>query len=139
MLALDRVISNWQARSIDKKDALVHCDHILENIKAIGSLDGDIARTFLNERGISDSRRQELQTIGLHHESNQEGCRERRKTPTTERGNDAVLRPVPVRDGLSRAEADLWTQGAALGRRSLPKAAALRLLLISPTPMTFDV
>ncbi|CAE7306806.1 ctnA [Symbiodinium sp. KB8] len=62
MLALDRVISNWQARSIDKKDALVHCDHILENIKAIGSLDGDMARTCLNDRGISDTRRLELQT-----------------------------------------------------------------------------
>mmetsp|Transcript_20446 Transcript_20446/g.48515 ORF Transcript_20446/g.48515 Transcript_20446/m.48515 type:complete len:141 (+) Transcript_20446:36-458(+) len=62
MLALDRVISNWQARSIDKKGALVHCDHILENIKAIGSLDGDMARTCLNDRGISDTRRLELQT-----------------------------------------------------------------------------
>ncbi|CAE7693965.1 unnamed protein product, partial [Symbiodinium pilosum] len=62
MLAFDRVITNWRSRSIDKKDALVHCDHILENIKAIGTVDGDVARTMLNERGIDDSRRQELQT-----------------------------------------------------------------------------
>ncbi|CAE7628758.1 unnamed protein product [Symbiodinium sp. CCMP2592] len=94
MLALDRVISNWQARSIDKKDALVHCDHILENIKAIGSLDGDIARTFLNERGISDSRCSDLCQSGFRAEA-------------------GVVYMEAEQDGLSRAEADLWAQGHA--------------------------
>ena len=31
------------SRNLEKKDALVHCDHIIENIKAIGTIDGDIA------------------------------------------------------------------------------------------------
>mmetsp|Transcript_61971 Transcript_61971/g.115871 ORF Transcript_61971/g.115871 Transcript_61971/m.115871 type:complete len:134 (-) Transcript_61971:217-618(-) len=62
MLAFDRVINNWRNRSIDKREALVHCDHILENIVAIGALDGDMARQVLCDRGLDDQRRVELQT-----------------------------------------------------------------------------
>ncbi|CAJ1329644.1 unnamed protein product [Effrenium voratum] len=61
ILALDRVLQNWRQKTLDKREAVIHADHVMDNIMAIGVVDGDCARQLLIDRGIDDSQRMALQ------------------------------------------------------------------------------
>ena len=44
--------------------AVMHADSVLENICAIGLIDGDALRAHLQRHGFDDARRAELQMLG---------------------------------------------------------------------------
>ena len=47
----------------------MHADSVLENICAIGIIDGDALRAHLLRHGFDDARRSELQMLGISAES----------------------------------------------------------------------
>mmetsp|Transcript_23606 Transcript_23606/g.42661 ORF Transcript_23606/g.42661 Transcript_23606/m.42661 type:complete len:116 (+) Transcript_23606:99-446(+) len=61
MIALDKILTDWTDKRLSNQDALFHADKVMENIVAIGTVDGDHARSVLQSRGIDDQRRLNLQ------------------------------------------------------------------------------
>ena len=61
MLALKRIIDQWHSKKVSKHEAVMHADDVMENICAIGVIDGDACRHQLSKHGINDEERLDLQ------------------------------------------------------------------------------
>lgn len=61
IVAFDRVVEQWHHKKLSKHEAVMHADSVLENICAIGLIDGDALRLRLQRQGFDDARRSELQ------------------------------------------------------------------------------
>eukprot|EP00408_Alexandrium_pacificum_P036288 CAMPEP_0171291846 /NCGR_PEP_ID=MMETSP0790-20130122/71857_1 /TAXON_ID=2925 /ORGANISM="Alexandrium catenella, Strain OF101" /LENGTH=153 /DNA_ID=CAMNT_0011761571 /DNA_START=66 /DNA_END=523 /DNA_ORIENTATION=+ len=61
VISLNKVLTDWRSNNLSASEALTHADHYMENIMAIGKVDGERAQTILQSRGIDDLRRVALQ------------------------------------------------------------------------------
>mmetsp|Transcript_16075 Transcript_16075/g.48426 ORF Transcript_16075/g.48426 Transcript_16075/m.48426 type:complete len:137 (+) Transcript_16075:87-497(+) len=61
VISLSKVLADWQASRLTSSEALQHADFYMEKIIEIGSVNGESARSILEERGIDDAKRLELQ------------------------------------------------------------------------------
>jgi hypothetical protein len=62
-------IRPWIYSTFFVSQAVMHADSVLENICAIGLIDGDALRAHLLRHGFDDARRSELQMLGISAES----------------------------------------------------------------------
>eukprot|EP00933_Yihiella_yeosuensis_P082385 TRINITY_DN96242_c0_g1_i1.p1 TRINITY_DN96242_c0_g1~~TRINITY_DN96242_c0_g1_i1.p1 ORF type:complete len:111 (+),score=21.63 TRINITY_DN96242_c0_g1_i1:181-513(+) len=61
MVTLDKILSSLAEKKTSKTEALAHADHCMENILAIGTVDGENATKLLQQAGLDDARRLSLQ------------------------------------------------------------------------------
>jgi hypothetical protein len=61
MMSLDRVLSDWSDRKLNNTEALRNADYYMEKIKSIGKVDSSQTRDLLDQKGLHDHRRMDLQ------------------------------------------------------------------------------
>eukprot|EP00930_Biecheleria_cincta_P057844 TRINITY_DN43717_c0_g1_i1.p2 TRINITY_DN43717_c0_g1~~TRINITY_DN43717_c0_g1_i1.p2 ORF type:complete len:121 (-),score=30.55 TRINITY_DN43717_c0_g1_i1:50-412(-) len=61
MLSLSKVLDEWKMGRSQKGEALLNADSIMSNIMATGTVNGDNCKEMLEEKGLDDDRRVQLQ------------------------------------------------------------------------------
>merc|ERR1712037_230261 len=57
IMSIDRILSDREAKRLSNPEALTNADYYMAQIMEIGAVDGENARTLLQEKGIDDLRR----------------------------------------------------------------------------------
>merc|ERR1712032_1316180 len=61
IMSIDRILSDREAKRLSNPEALTNADYYMAQIMDIGAVDGENARTLLQEKGIDDLRRMDLE------------------------------------------------------------------------------